>query len=837
MLKLAGTAAAAWCVDSIATAAVPLREEGLQPDLRNQRFGSNWRFHRGDGPGYALPSLDDAAWRTVSLPHDWSIEDLPGSDPTLNAIIREADLAPIWQKVAKTPLLIGPFDARLNDNKAPRHSANGGPNAFTVGGIGWYRKRFKLPPLAPDAKVELAFDGVYMNSQVWLNGSLIAEHPYGYSAFAVDLTPHLNRDGSNLLAVKVANLGRNSRWYSGSGIYRHVWLDIVRQAGFDRWGLTVTTPSVDVSAATVQVVARTVGSPSDATLTTRIRDAAGRVVGETTSLVTAPTSLTITRPRLWSPESPNLYTVECELRTGDRLFDRMTSPLGIRTVQMDATTGLRINGKPYKLRGGCVHHDNGLLGAAAIERAEIRKVELLKARGFNALRASHNPSSPEFLAACDRLGMLVIEESFDVWRVGKNPDDYNLYFDGWWQEDLTAMVRRGSNHPSVIIWSIGNEIPERGDTDGVETAKMLADEIRRLDPTRPVTQAISGFMMPPQTRTVDEIFEFAAQHVDVVGYNYQLKRYAPDHLRFPDRVMVGTESWPREVDAVWRQVDSSPQIIGDFVWAAMDYLGEASIGRTGLDGDAATEQGYPWFAAWCGDLDLIGQQRPQSLARDVVWGLSELEIAVQRPLPDGKKETPYDWGWRDELPSWSWPGAEGKSLSISVYTRADRVTIELNGRNVIDQTLEPSETFITQFPLVYEPGRLVVTAWRAGRRIGRRTLETAGIPAALRLSADRPRIGTSRDDLAYVTASVLDAAGRPVPDAVHVVEIETVGPVELAAFGNANPRGVASFRQPVAKTWHGQALAILRPTGGAGTASLIMRSEGLASATTRILVA
>lgn len=836
MLKFAGTTAAALYTGAASAAPGTEPATSFKADLRNQPLNTGWRFFRGDGPDFSSPSLSDASWRLVDVPHDWSIEDLPGSDPALNAVIRDADTAPTWQKVTEAPVLIGPFDARLNDNRTSRQNANVFMSAYTVNGVGWYRKQLQLPALSDDARVELTFDGVYMNCQVWLNGVMLAEHPYGYTAFTVDLTPHLRKDGDNLIAVRVANLGRNSRWYSGSGIYRHVWLDIVRDAGFEQSGLTVTTPDVSSSAATVQVVARTIGTLADATLVTRVRDQAGRSVGEATGSPTLPSVLTISRPKLWSPETPNLYTVECELRRGDRVLDRMSSPLGIRNVEMDAANGLRINGKPYKLRGGCVHHDNGLLGAAAIARAEVRKVELLKARGFNALRSAHNPSSPAFLDACDRLGILVIEESFDMWHLGKNPDDYHLYFDGWWKKDLTAMVRRAANHPSVIIWSVGNEIPERGEEDGVATAKMLVDEVHRLDPTRPATQAIPSFKVAGQTKTLDEIFNAAAAPVDVVGYNYQVKRYAPDHQLYPNRVMIGTESYPKEVDLIWRQVDRSPYILGDFVWSAMDYLGEASIGRVGLDGDARGQQDYPWFAAWCGDLDLIGQQRPQSLARDVVWGLSELEIAVQRPIPDGKNETPYDWGWRDELPSWSWPGAEGKTLSLSVYTRADRVTVEVNGRQVADQALKPSETFMNEIPVPYERGKLVVTAWRSGRRVARRTLETAGPATALRLSVDRARLANSRDELAYVTASVVDAAGRLVPDAVHVVELESVGPVELAAFGNANPRGVASFRQPVAKTWHGQALAIIRPNGEVGKVSLAVRSKGLTGETTRLLI-
>jgi beta-galactosidase len=429
-----------------------------------------------------------------------------------------------------------------------------------------------------------------------------------------------------------------------------------------------------------------------------------------------------------------------------------------------------------------------------------------------------------------------MEESFDMWRVGKNPDDYSPYFDGWWKQDLTAMVRRGANHPSVFMWSIGNEIPERGEPDGVVTAKMLAEETRRLDPTRPVTQAVPGSAGPDVTGPDGQPDQAAFQFLDVAGYNYKLTSYERDHVKFPERVMVGTESFPKDVDKVWRLTEKSPYLIGDFVWTAMDYLGEAAIGRTGLSGHKSGEGEYPWFGAGCGDIDLIGQQRPQSLARDVVWGLSPLEIAVQRPIPEGKKELPFLWGWRDELQSWTWPGVEGRNLSVAVFTLADRVKVELNGRLIADQPVDAEKGVITQVDVPYEPGTLLVTAFTGGKKVGRRKLETAGAPAALRLTVDRKRIALSRDELAYVTVDVLDKPGRLVPDAVQVLRASVDGPAELVAFGNANPRGLASFRQSVAKTWHGRALAVLRPTGESGVATIKIEADGLSKAQVALMI-
>ena len=487
-----------------------------------------------------------------------------------------------------------------------------------------------------------------------------------------------------------------------------------------------------------------------------------------------------------------------------RVVDRMTTRFGIRKVEIDAVHGLRINGVPVKLRGGCVHHDNGLLGAAAFDRAEERKIELLKARGFNALRTSHNPPSPAFLDACDRLGIMVLEEAFDAWREGKNVDDYNLYFDGWWRHDLEAMVARDGNHPSVIMWSIGNEIPEKLKPQGIETARLLADEMRRLDPTRPITEAINGATGGNVVRADGTPDQSLTQFLDIAGYNYKLHEYESDHAKFPQRVMLGTESFPAETDAIWRLTERSPYLIGDFVWTAMDYLGEAGVGKSG-DGTKPLEfaSKYPWFNANCGDIDLIGQQKPQSRYRDVVWGLSPIEVGVQRPLAPSQVERLSLWGWRDELPGWTWTGAEGKPVNVFVYTRGDKVRLTLNGRTVGERTMTEADKATVHFEVPYAAGKLVATAFRDGRAIGSRVLETAGPEAAVRLRLDRPRITADRQDLAFVTAEVVDVAGQFVPDAVNVLEVSMAGPVELAAFGNANPRGCrqlpAADRQDLAR--------------------------------------
>ena len=835
-LQLA-TAAAALPFAPAAKAA-NMREDPVAQG-RDQSFDRDWRFHRGDGPDWGEKAFNDSAWRRLDLPHDWSIEDLEAGAPAVNAVITTADTAPIWQPVKDAPKRIGPFDGGSNLLLAASESAGGAATGHTVGGVGWYRKRFRLPQEAAGSRVELVFDGVYANADVWINGQHLGSHPNGYTPFAFDLTPHLDLAGDNLVAVRVTNLGRNSRWYSGSGIYRHVRLNVTNALHFTLWGVSVTTPTVSERSATVQVRARVEGLLPGAVVVTKICDAAGRVAAEARGPASANgvIALDLPRPKLWSPETPVLYQMECELFDGEKRADRIITPFGVRRVEIDAQNGLRINGKPYKLRGGCVHHDNGHLGAAAFDRAEERKIELLKARGFNALRTSHNVPSPAFLDACDRHGVLVLEEPFDCWNAGKNPDDYHLYFKGHWRDDLAAMVGRDGNHPSVIIWSIGNEIPDTLTPEGIKTARALTEELRRLDPTRPITQGINGPNGPDVTTPSGKPEQTASQFLDIAGYNYKLNQYEKMHAGFPNRVMVGTESWPAELAEVWRLVDRSPYLIGDFVWTAMDHLGESGIGRSMLPGapfPGAAD--YPWFNAFCGDLDLIGEQKPQSLVRDVVWGLSPLEVCVQRPTPNDVKERITQWGWRDELPSWTWPGAEGKALNVRVYTRGDRVEVTLNGRKVAEQAVTEADKATALVPVPYAPGKLVATAFLAGKPIGRRELETVGELASIRLRADRPQIRADRNDLAYFTVEILDARGRLVPDAVQVVEVGLSGPAELAAFGNANPRGVASFRQPVAKTWHGRALVIARATGEPGSITVEARAKGLKTAVARIRV-
>lgn len=784
---------------------------------RLQSLDLGWRFHRGGGEGFEASVLDDSDWRTVDIPHDWSIENLP-PQPTEDA----------------KPRVIGAFD---------REAEGGTATGFSVGGEGWYRRRFRLEnPVG--GRVEILFEGIYMNCDVWVNGQHLGTRPNGYTPFAYDITPHLSSSGDNVLAVRVRNLGKNSRWYSGSGIYRHVWLDVLpQQARIARWGVGIVTRRIVDASAHIDINIRLEDIGDGLTLISRVRDPRGRVVGEAAASAAAEInqSMTIAAPSLWSPEQPSLYTLESELRRGDLVLDRASNTFGVRIVAFDTKLGMTINGVPTKLRGGCIHHDNGLLGAAAFDAAEERKVRLLKARGFNAVRPSHNHFSPAFLRACDEQGMLVIAETFDVWREPKLPQDYSVYFDEHWRRDLARIVLSARNHPSIIMWSIGNEIPGRSSPIGIETQWHLANEVHRLEPTRPVTAAIHGFVgrpVTPSEKTARVGFAGIADQssvvfLDVVGYNYKLAEYESDHQRYPHRIFFGSESFAKDVAAIWELTERTPWLIGDFVWTAMDYLGEAGIGgsvvvpASDANNPLVRATGWRWVNAFCGDVDLIGYQKPQSLLRDVVWGVSPLEIAVQRPIPDGKVDVPRQWGWPDEQRSWTWPGAEGKTLAVRVYTVGDRVELSLNGRMLDSKPVATSDLKRIEFAAKYEPGVLEAVAFRKGTEIARKRLTTVSAPAAIRLTPERPRGGARRGDVSYVAVEIVDAQDRVVPDTMRNVQLLISGPAELVAFGSANPLAVGSFQSSTTQTWDGRALGIIRGTGRPGRVHIEVSGEGL----------
>ncbi len=522
-------------------------------------------------------------------------------------------------------------------------------------------------------------------------------------------------------------------------------------------------------------------------------------------------SLEIGKPCLWSVETPDLYTLRSELISDGKILDTEETTFGIRNISFTPQDGFLLNGKKVILRGACIHHDNGSLGSAAFDRADQRRIENLKAAGFNAIRTSHNPPSQGFLDACDRAGMLVLDEAFDMWQNPKRPDDYHLFFREWHDMDLRSMILRDRNHPSIIMWSIGNEISERADSSGLRIAKELKGTIKELDSTRPVTEAICEFWETKGRPWDDSAPAFA--NLDVCGYNYVYGEYGKDHARFPERVIAGTESFALDIYGNWKMATENPYVIGDFVWTGMDYLGEAGIGQAMTD---STTMCWPWIISNCGDLDITGFKKPQAFYRDVVWDRSKLEIAVEEIPPAGKKWLIRAWGWPRELQSWTWPGNDGKNMTVRVYTKCDEVRLELNGKAIATQKTEPGSKFTCTFNVPYEPGVLKAIALSDGKVMAEKSLVTSGPPVGIRITADRQSVTTNRNDLAYLTVELTDAEGRIAGDASRVVRFHVDGEAGLMAVDNGNPMEPKSFRCDSCITYHGRCLAILRPAGTSG---------------------
>lgn len=756
------------------------KEVAYEYDKYNTSFDHDWRFYRGEAIGAEQYDFADSSWRTVDLPHDWSIEDLPGTG--------------------------SPFHSE---------AISGVSGGFTVGDTGWYRKSFNADRKDQGKAIYLQFDGVYMNADFWLNGKHLGAYPYGYSSFWFDISKLVSFDSANVIAVEVKNEGRNSRWYSGSGIYRHVWLRIADQIHVAPWGVEITTPEIETDVATVSVKTRVLNkgeSQSEVRVRTLIRDNSGKIAAESSSISEIKPGasfgfdqdLQVEDPALWSIDYPILYTAVTEIYTGNLLSDQKETTFGIRSISIDAENGFLLNGLPVELKGGCVHHDNGPLGAKAYDRAEERKVELLKASGYNAVRTAHNPPSPAFLDACDRLGMLVIDEAFDTWSERKNRQDYHIYFNDWWRKDLENLILRDRNHPSIIMWSTGNEIPNRHKPEVAQLSKKLGDFIRKLDPSRPVTSGVNG-----AAEDKDSLFAT----MDVAGYNYAPEKYVADHERVPQRVIYGSESFAIEAFDYWKAVEDYSWVIGDFVWTAWDYIGEASIGWLGYP---QKREFFPWNLAWCGDIDICGWKRPQSYYRDALWMEDpQISVFVKPPTPTFEQTNPKQeewsrWEWDDVVPEWTWPGHENNVLEVSIYSSCDEAELFLNGKSLGKKPSGRSTKLKTVWQAPYQPGRLRAVGYVNGEEVVSSELNTAGQPAKIRLTADRDRIMAGVQDLSYITVEMIDANGVVVPDAENLVKFEINGPGVIAGVGNAKPNSVESYTAPQRKLWKGRALAIIK---------------------------
>ncbi|MGN6644551.1 MAG: glycoside hydrolase family 2 TIM barrel-domain containing protein, partial [Verrucomicrobiota bacterium] len=693
-MKLGSILSMLLTVISFASAAAETPREYFRAD-------ANWKFQQADAAGFQSVKFNDAGWRAVTLPHDWSIE---GSFSKTNPM--------------------------------------GGAGGFLPAGVGCYRYSFNVPESWRGRSVSVEFEGVYMNSTVWLNGKELAHQPYGYTSFQVDLTSELKFGETNVLAVRVDNSKqKNSRWYSGSGIYRPVWFTVTAPVHVKPWGVFIQTPEVSTARAKVAVqteISNDSESKAEISVRTILVNANGVEVGRAESSITVNPrgaqsviqEITVAKPELWSPETPHLYRATTELIDHLQTIDQLETPFGVRTIAWSSQNGFQLNGQTIKLFGGCVHHDNGPLGAAAFDRAEERKIELLKAAGFNAVRTSHNPPSPAFLNACDRLGLLVIDEAFDCWEKGKNAQDYHVYFKDWWQRDLDTMLLRDRNHPSVVMWSIGNELEERGDESGARIARQLANRVRELDRSRPVTVALCRFKGRKPWSDTDKVFEA----VDIAGYNYMVQEHAKDRQRAPDRIIVTTESFPKDAFENWRYCMENSYIVGEFVWTAQDYIGENGIGRVQYVKEGERKSGkhgqddlFPWHGAVCGDIDICGHRKPLSHYRNIIWDRGEkLHLTVVEPVPDGMKRDVTSWGATPTRDSWTWPGQEGNPMTVEVYSRCDAVRLFLNDKLIGERPTTEAQRFKANFNVPYAPGTLKAVGMKDGKPFEEKLLTTAG---------------------------------------------------------------------------------------------------------------
>lgn len=737
-------------------------------------------------------------------------------------------------------------------------AAPGGPSiGFFTGTRGAYTKYMQF---GDEKHMILDIDGAYMCARIYLNDNLLDMHPYGYTPYLVDLSDKAWRGMSNKLSIDVSHLQPSSRWYSGSGIYRDVYLWTGGSVRIEPWDMFVTTKELNGNSAAINAnMTVSADSDCDVKLTVKALDADGICVAEKSVDLGAKTGkngcdvcLDIKNPKLWSCDTPYLYTLCTEVRANGQIEDTAEVTFGIRTISFDAKNGFLLNGEPTKLRGGCIHHDHGVLGSAEFPAAIHRKISLLKSVGYNAVRIAHNPPSLALLEVCDRLGMLVMDEAFDMWNVPKSNLDYSLWFRDWWQRDISYMVLRDRNHPCVISYSIGNEIPERdGSSDGAEWSEKLANAIREYDNTRAVTSGVCciwfgidkdapvdykvarmGGFDDVGNGTVKSSWgkrtEAYMKPLDIVGYNYLFERYANDAGEYPDRVIWGSETHAINFYDSWKAVLENPNVIGDFTWTAYDNLGEVGTGRYewAEEGFVNTISfgDFPWRSCYQGDFDLCGYRRPQSYFREAIWkGDTEPHIFTTHPRHNGDDFSGTGWHWYDVADTWTF-GDEyiGKPVKTDVYTTADEIVFILNGTEVCRAT--PEKGIATAF-IPYEKGELTAVAVNGGKRDKSLTLKTAGEAYKIRVVSEKPQIAADNRDLCYFDIFIEDENGNRITDAETEIKCEIYGG-ELLGVCSGNPKNDDRYGSACCHTYEGRAIAIARSDND-GDLKIRVTAEGL----------
>jgi beta-galactosidase len=883
-----------WSIEGLAHTDAKVEEAMELPVVRGE-----WKFNKGDDTLWKNPEFNDGSWQTVKLPATWEEHsnytednvyawfrreltipaDLNGKDIVVNmGKIDDADetffngvkvgglgqfppnYVTAWDisrhyKVPheiihygdKNSIAVRVFDGvqgggiyndgmRITEGMFESTSPSGSGGGYINAGTGWYRKEFKLHRSTQGKRVFIEFDGVYMNSDVWLNGVHLGNRPYGYSSFQYELTPHLKfGDEKNILAVRADVQQPCSRWYSGAGIYRHVRLTVTDPVHIAQWGTYVTTPEVTENEATIRIETRIQNQSASAQqvmLENVIVDDAGTKVANGSSMLKVMADnvvvfeqlLKVPKPKLWSLENPRLYRVESKVRTNDQIVDASVTPFGIRTFEFTMDKGFFLNGKHVAIKGVCEHHDLGSLGAAVNKRAIERQLEILKSMGCNAIRTSHNPPDPVLLNLCDRMGFLVMDEAFDEWKQSKTMFGYGRFFDEWSERDLTDMIHRDRNHPSIILWSIGNEIPEQGNANAYEMSKRLVDICHREDPTRPVTSACNS----PEAAVKSGF----AKPLDVVGINYQLPVYQTLHgkgkliasetasaistrgeynlVQDGDSLKIVKElnnqctsydiiapNWGNTAESTLKAVKDAPWVAGEFVWTGFDYIGEPTP--------------FPWPSAssYFGIVDLCGFPKDRYYLYQSQW--------TDKPMVH-------------ILPHWNWQGFEGKEIPVWCYSNCESVELLLNGKSLGEKKFIDTKDLHLVWKVPYAAGSLQAIAKNNGKIVCKDEVQTAGAPARIVLTPDRTRINADGDDLSNIKIEIVDKDGHICPNADNLVKFKIEGEGVIAGVGNGNPVSHEYFRANERKAFHGLCLAVIQSKRERGTIHFSAESEGLQAA-------
>jgi beta-galactosidase len=858
-----------------------------------------WKFNKGDNPLWKEAGIDDNSWQIVQLPSTWENHsnytpdnvfgwyrreltipaDLEGQDIYLNlGKIDDADetyfngvkvggmgyfppnYASAWDifryyKVpreiihygSKNSIAVRVFDGIMGGGiytdgekiiEGPFESTclGGSGAGYINAGIGWYRKEFKLHENIKDKRVFIEFDGVYMNSNVWINGVHLGNRPYGYSSFQYELTRHLKFGGEkNVLAVRVDVQQPCSRWYSGAGICRNVRLTVTDPVHIAHWGTYVSTPDVSESEATICIETKILnqsGSARQVKLATVIMDEVGYVSDHQSSLQKVEADsigifvqfIKVPKPILWSPEDPTLYYVKSNVHVNGWVTDSSKTSFGIRTFEFTTEKGFFLNGKHVDINGVCLHHDLGCLGAAVNKRAIERQLEIMKSMGCNAIRTSHNPPAPELLDLCDRMGFLVMDEAFDEWKLSKTMFGYGRFFDKWSERDLADMIRRDRNHPGIILWSIGNEIPEQNSPNALEMAKRLADICHREDPTRPVT---SGCNTP--AAAVKNGF---SKSLDVLGLNYSMPFYGSyrgkvklvasetasavstrgeynlvkdgDTLKIEKELNnqctsydIAAPTWGNTAESVLQAIKSAPWVAGQFVWTGFDYIGEP------------TPFSWPSVSSYFGIVDLCGFPKDRYYLYQSRW--------TDKPMVH-------------ILPHWNWQDFEGQDIPVWCYSNCESVELFLNEKSLGEKKFSDTEDLHLVWNVPYFPGTLKAMAKNNGKTVCMDEVQTAGAPAKIMLTPDRTEINADGEDLSYVKVEIVDQEGRVCPDADNLVKFNIKGAGIIAGVDNGNPVSHEYFKARVRKAFHGLCLAVVQSRRERGAIRLTAESEGLEAA-------